>query len=199
MLQTAPPSRSQYGGPSVQPPARSRRVGALATSARVTSIRGRGYFFFFAGLALFAAGFGFDAGFAAGLLVFAGAFAGAFAAGLAGLGAGLAAAFTGGGGGGGAGGLTTGRGPPVRSENEPGRCGGALSNAAAFAASRAALSTAALSAAIFDAAGRPFSLAGLFAKRSYASRKSLSASSPVISPRRYNYSTSTAAVSISQT
>src|SRR5258708_3051329 len=89
MLQTAPPSRSQYGGTSVQPPAKSRRVGALATSARVTSIRGRGYFFFFAGLALFAAGFGFDAGFAAGLLVFAGAFAGAFAAGLAGLGAGL--------------------------------------------------------------------------------------------------------------
>src|SRR5438445_504744 len=56
MLQTAPPSRSQYGGTSVQPPAKSRRVGALATSARVTSIRGRGYFFFFAGLALFAAG-----------------------------------------------------------------------------------------------------------------------------------------------
>src|SRR5260221_3186337 len=109
MLQTAPPSRSQYGGTSVQPPAKSRRVGALATSARVTSIRGRGYFFFFAGLALFAAGFGFDAGFAAGLLVFAGAFAGAFAAGFAGLGAGLVPAFIRGGGGGGLAGVTHGR------------------------------------------------------------------------------------------
>jgi len=36
MLQTNPPSRSQYGGTSVQPPPRSIRVGARAATSRVT-------------------------------------------------------------------------------------------------------------------------------------------------------------------
>jgi len=72
---------------------------------------------------------------AAGLAALAGAlavvFAGALAAGLAG-----AAVFAGAGAG--AAGFAAGRGPPVRSEKEPGRCGGADSAAAAAAASRAA-------------------------------------------------------------
>src|SRR5215218_5002126 len=41
-LQTAPPSRSQYGGTSVQPPPKSSREGARATMARVTRVPLRG-------------------------------------------------------------------------------------------------------------------------------------------------------------
>src|SRR5215213_1443106 len=41
-LQTAPPSRSQYGGTSVQPPPKSSREGARATMARVTRVSLRG-------------------------------------------------------------------------------------------------------------------------------------------------------------
>src|SRR5215207_7770890 len=41
-LQTTPPSRSQYGGTSVQPPPKSSREGARATMARVTPVPLRG-------------------------------------------------------------------------------------------------------------------------------------------------------------
>src|SRR5829696_8192362 len=41
-LHTAPPSRSQYGGTSVQPPPKSSRDGARATMARVTLVPLRG-------------------------------------------------------------------------------------------------------------------------------------------------------------
>lgn len=128
----------------------------------------------------------FDAALAGAL---AAVFVGAFAAGLAGaFAAGFAAAAAFGAGAGvdaGAGvgaeaGFTAGRGPPVRRENAPGRCGGAVSAAAAAAASRAAFSTAAFSAAILEAVGRAFSLAGFFEWASSASRMSLSASSCVI-------------------
>ena len=106
-------------------------------------------------------------------------------------------AGAGGGGGGGAAGFTTGRGPPVRSENAPGRCGGAIAAAAAAAAaSRAAFSIAAFSAAIFDAVGRAFSLAGFLECASSASRISLSASSCVIWPRRTMYCTRSRALSM---
>ena len=177
----------------------------------------RRYFFFFAGaLAGFAADFGacfapafaelpfadgFDAEPLLGALdaAFAGAFAADFAAvftaGLAGaFAAGLvAAAFTAGAGagagagGGAAAGFATGRGPPVRRENAPGRWGGAFAAATAAAASRAAFSIAAFSAAIFEAVGRAFSLAGFLEWASSASRMSLSASSWVIWPRRTMY------------
>jgi hypothetical protein len=122
--------------------------------------------------AVFTAGFGgaFAAGFAAA----------AFAAG-AGAGAGVGA------GAGAAAGFAMGRGPPVRRENAPGRCGGAFAAATAAAASRAAFSTAAFSAAIFEAVGRAFSLAGFLEWASSASRMSLSASSCVIWPRRTMY------------
>ena len=101
----------------------------------------------------------FDTAFAG---AFAAAFAGAFAAGFAGaLTAGLAAAAAFGAGAGRGRrrgpaprrGFTAGRGPPVRSEKAPGRCGGAAAAAAAAAASRAAFSTAAFSAAILEAVG----------------------------------------------
>ena len=139
----------------------------------------------------------------------AGAFAAAFAAGLAGaaLAAGLAgaAAFAAGAAGAGAGagagvgaGFTAGRGPPVLSENAPGRCGGAAAAAAAAAASRAAFSTAAFSAAILDAVGLAFSLAGFFEWASSASRISLSASSCVICPRRTMYCTRSRALSMAK-
>src|SRR5258705_3134095 len=180
------------------------------------------YRFFLAGaLAPLAAGLGADlapalapglAGFDADPFVgaFAAALTGALAAAFAGaFAAGFAAVFTagfagpaalgagaGGGGGGGAAGFTAGRGPPVRSENAPGRCGGAAAAAAAAAASRAAFSIAAFSAAIFEAVGRAFSLAGFFECASSASRMSLSASSCVIWPRRTMYCTRSRALSM---
>src|SRR5688500_4610732 len=139
------------------------------------------------------------AGFAA---VFAAAFGGAFAAGLAaaafadGAGAGAGAGV--GAGAGAAAGFAMGRGPPVRSENAPGRWGGAFAAATAAAASRAAFSTAAFSAAILEAVGRAFSLAGFLEWASSASRISLSASSWVIWPRRTMYCTRSRALSIAK-
>src|SRR5258708_3169886 len=61
-LQTAPPCSSQYGATSVQPPPKSRRVGARATRARDTPPLPAYRFFFAAGL-LLPAGF-LDAAFA---------------------------------------------------------------------------------------------------------------------------------------